>query len=78
MLPYTPLHYMLFTAGAPELLVMTSANRSSEPIAYKDEDALDRLSGIADAFLVGDRPIARRIDDSVARAGAFGPVILRR
>jgi hydrogenase maturation protein HypF len=69
---------MLFTAGAPELLVMTSANRSSEPIAYEDEDALDRLGGIADAFLVGERPIARRIDDSVARAGAFGPVILRR
>ena len=57
---------------------MTSANRSSEPIAYEDEDAFDRLSGIADAFLVGERPIARRVDDSVARAGAFGPAILRR
>jgi hydrogenase maturation protein HypF len=78
MLPYTPLHYLLFEAGAPELLVMTSANRSNEPIAYEDEDALDRLSGIADAFLIGQRPIARRVDDSVARVGAFGPVILRR
>ncbi len=57
---------------------MTSANRSSEPIAYEDEEALDRLSGIADAFLIGQRPIARRVDDSVARAGVFGPVILRR
>jgi hydrogenase maturation protein HypF len=78
MLPYAPLHHLLFASGAPRLLVMTSANRSSEPIAYKDDDARDRLSGIADAFLVGERPIARRVDDSVARAGVFGPVILRR
>src|SRR3984885_9599285 len=78
MLPYTPLHHLLFAAGAPEVLVMTSANRSSEPIAYEDEEALDRLSEIADAFLIGERPIARRVDDSVARDGVFGPVILRR
>jgi hydrogenase maturation protein HypF len=78
MLPYTPLHHLLFAAGAPEVLVMTSANRSSEPIAYEDEDALQRLAGIADSFLIGQRPIARRVDDSVARAGAFGPVVLRR
>lgn len=78
MLPYTPLHYLLFAAGAPELLVMTSANRSSEPIAYEDEEARDRLSGIADAFLIGERLIARRVDDSVARDGVFGPVIIRR
>jgi hydrogenase maturation protein HypF len=78
MLPYTPLHHLLFAAGAPEILVMTSANRSSEPIAYRDEDALQQLSGIADAFLIGQRPIARRVDDSVARVGAFGPAILRR
>jgi hydrogenase maturation protein HypF len=78
MLPYAPVHHLLFDAGAPEVLVMTSANRSSEPIAYQDEDALDRLAGIADAFLIGERPIARRVDDSVARTGAFGPVVLRR
>lgn len=78
MLPYTPLHYLLFAAGAPEVLVMTSANRSSEPIAYEDDEALDRLSGIADAFLIGERPIARRVDDSVARDGVFGSVIVRR
>jgi hydrogenase maturation protein HypF len=78
MLPYTPLHHLLFAAGAPEILVMTSANRSSEPIAYEDEDALQRLAGIADSFLIGQRSIARRVDDSVARAGAFGPVALRR
>ncbi len=78
MLPYAPLHHLLFAAGAPEILVMTSANRSSEPIAYRDDDARQRLSGIADAYLTGERPIARRVDDSVARAGVFGPVILRR
>ena len=78
MLPYTPLHHLLFAAGAPDVLVMTSANRSSEPIAYDEQDAFDRLSGVADAFLIGQRPIARRVDDSVARVGAFGPVILRR
>ncbi len=78
MLPYAPLHHLLFAAGAPEVLVMTSANRSSEPIAYEDEDALQRLTGIADSFLIGQRPIARRVDDSVARAGALGPVVLRR
>ncbi|WP_035358995.1 carbamoyltransferase HypF [Edaphobacter aggregans] len=78
MLPYTPLQHLLFAAGAPSVLVMTSANRSSEPIAYEDHDALERLSGIADAFLIGERPIARRVDDSVARAGIFGPMILRR
>jgi hydrogenase maturation protein HypF len=78
MLPYAPLHYLLFDAGAPTLLVMTSGNRSSEPIAYREEEALARLSGIADAFLAGERPIARRVDDSVARSGPFGPVILRR
>jgi len=78
MLPYTPLHHLLFASGAPDVLVMTSANRSSEPIAYEDHDALERLSGIADAFLIGERPIARRVDDSVTRVGAFGPMILRR
>jgi hydrogenase maturation protein HypF len=78
MLPYTPLHHLLFGAGAPEVLVMTSANRSSEPIAFDDIEALDRLSGIADAFLIGERPIARRVDDSIARAGVFGPTVLRR
>jgi len=78
MLPYTPLHHLLFAAGAPEILVMTSANRSSEPIAYQDDDAVEKLAGIADGFLIGERPIARRVDDSVARAGAFGTTVLRR
>jgi len=78
MLPYTPLHHLLFAAGAPAVLVMTSANRSSEPIAYEDQEALASLAGIADDFLIGERRIARRVDDSVARIGPFGPVILRR
>ncbi len=78
MLPYAPLHHLLFARGAPPLLVMTSANRSGEPIAHEDEDALSRLGGIADAFLVGERPIARRVDDSIIRIGPSGPSILRR
>jgi hydrogenase maturation protein HypF len=78
MLPYTPLHHLLFAAGAPDALVMTSANRSNEPIAFTDAEAFDRLTDIADAFLIGERPIARRVDDSIARAGVFGPVVLRR
>jgi hydrogenase maturation protein HypF len=78
MLPYAPVHHLLFAAGAPDVLVMTSANRASEPIAVEDAEALDRLDGIADAFLVGERPIARRVDDSVVRASKAGPVVLRR
>lgn len=77
MLAYTPVHHLLFAAGAPGVLVMTSANRSSEPIAYRDGDARQSLGGIADAFLVGEREIARRIDDSVARCDGGAPVVLR-
>ena len=77
MLPYTPLHHLLFANGAPDVLVMTSANRSSEPIAYQDAEAFERLRGIADAFLVGEREIARRVDDSVAAVGPYGPTVLR-
>ncbi|MGH8221570.1 MAG: carbamoyltransferase HypF, partial [Woeseiaceae bacterium] len=78
MLPYTPVHYLLFAAGAPDTLVMTSGNRSSEPIAFDDDEAQRRLAGIADAFLVGGRPIARRVDDSVVQTGALGATIARR
>jgi hydrogenase maturation protein HypF len=78
MLPYAPVHDLLFAAGAPDVLVLTSANRSDEPIAYADADAFERLDGLADAFLVGERPIARRVDDSVARDGPFGRMVLRR
>src|SRR5262249_34654089 len=78
MLPYAPLHHLLFASGAPDAFVCTSANRSSEPIAIDDDDALTRLAGIADAFLVGQRPIARRVDDAVATTGSSGTVIVRR
>ena len=78
MLPYTPLHDLLFDFGAPNPLVMTSANRSNEPIAYRDDDALQRLDGIADAFLVGERPIARRVDDSVVAVREGRMTIVRR
>jgi hydrogenase maturation protein HypF len=78
MLPHAPIHHLLFGYGAPPAIVMTSGNRSSEPIAHDDDDALARLAGIADVILVGQRQIARRVDDSVVRCGAFGPQILRR
>ncbi|MDQ0340934.1 hydrogenase maturation protein HypF [Caldalkalibacillus uzonensis] len=78
MLPYTPLHHLLFYYGAPPVLVMTSANCSSEPIVYQDRDALEDLQGLADAWLIGERPIARRVDDSVVRVSAFGATVLRR
>ena len=78
MLPYTPLHHLLFKYGAPSFLVLTSANRSNEPIAYDDDRALADLDGIADAFLVGERPIQRRVDDSVAATSALGFHIIRR
>ncbi len=76
MLPYTPLHYLLARAMNGEPLVMTSGNRSDEPIAYDDLDAIKRLSGIADRFLTHDRPIHMRCDDSVTRvtAGAEAPI----
>ena len=73
MLPYSPLHHLLL-ADVGQTLVMTSANLSDEPIAYRDEDARERLAGIADLFLVHDRPIETRTDDSVVRART----ILRR
>jgi hydrogenase maturation protein HypF len=68
MLPYSPLHHLLaHDFGRP--LVLTSGNRSDEPIAFDDEEARSRLAGIADAFLAHDRPIHRRCEDSVMRAG---------
>jgi hydrogenase maturation protein HypF len=67
LLPYTPLHHLLCTDfGGP--LVLTSGNRSDEPIAFDDADARKRLDGIADAFLTHDRPIHRRCEDTVVRA----------
>ncbi|WP_245261957.1 carbamoyltransferase HypF [Ancylobacter sp. FA202] len=77
MLPYTPLHHLLTEAvGRP--LVMTSANRSGEPQIYRDEDAREGLEGIVDGLLGHDRPIARRLDDSVARVAAGALRVMRR
>jgi hydrogenase maturation protein HypF len=67
MLPYSPLHHLLL-ADVERPLVMTSGNVSDEPIAYRDDDALERLRSIVDLFLVHDRPIHTRTDDSVVRA----------
>jgi hydrogenase maturation protein HypF len=77
LLPYTPLHARL-VAAAGRPLVMTSGNRADEPIASANAEAISRLAGIADAFLVHDREIANRCDDSVARVVAGAPVVLRR
>jgi hydrogenase maturation protein HypF len=81
MLPYSPLHHLLL-ADAGLTLVMTSGNVSDEPIAFTDADALERLGAIADLFLLHDRPIETRTDDSVARvvplAGDSRATLLRR
>ncbi|TDD06621.1 carbamoyltransferase HypF [Nonomuraea deserti] len=77
MLPYTPLHHLLLAeTGAP--IVLTSANLAGEPIEYDDRAALDRLGGMADAFLTHDRPIHLRADDSVARVVRGRGTLLRR
>jgi hydrogenase maturation protein HypF len=77
MLPYTPLHHLLLREFARPM-VLTSGNVSDEPIAYQDADALDRLGGIADAFLTHDRPIHIRTDDSVVRPFRGRATLLRR
>ncbi len=77
MLPYTPLHHLLLdAAGRP--LVLTSGNRSDEPIAHDDDDARDRLTSIVDAFLTHDRRIHVRCDDSVVRVVDGQPYPIRR
>jgi hydrogenase maturation protein HypF len=77
MLPYTPLHHLLLRdLNGP--IVATSGNLGDEPIVANETEALDRLAGIADCFLVHDRPIRRPVDDSVVRVMAGQPVILRR
>ncbi|WP_051308990.1 carbamoyltransferase HypF [Desulfogranum japonicum] len=68
MLPYTPLHVLLFaTPQAPEALVMTSGNISGQPICIRNQDALARLHTMADYFLLHNRDIVTRVDDSVVR-----------
>jgi len=77
-LPYTPLHYLLFAAGRFQALVMTSGNISEEPIAIDNAEAVARLNGIADFFLVHNRDILLRCDDSVVRVTGDAPRQLRR
>ncbi|OGS19668.1 MAG: carbamoyltransferase HypF [Elusimicrobia bacterium RIFOXYA2_FULL_50_26] len=67
MLCYTPLHHILFNGSAYRYLVMTSANRRDEPICRTEEDAREALGEIADYFLVHNRPIHNRLDDSIVQ-----------
>jgi hydrogenase maturation protein HypF len=77
MLPYTPLHHLLFDGAEFAALVMTSGNLSEEPIVSREED-LPRLSGLADRFLTHNRPIRTAVDDSVVRVFRGRPMVLRR
>jgi hydrogenase maturation protein HypF len=77
MLPYTPLHHLLMKElGFP--VIATSGNLSDEPICIDESEALSRLSGIADRFLVHDRPIVRHVDDSIVRVMMGREMVLRR
>ena len=77
MLPYTPLHHLLLSAlGFP--VVATSGNLSDEPICTDEHEALERLGGIADLFLVHNRPIVRHVDDSIVRVMMGRELVLRR
>ncbi len=76
MLPYTPLHYLLLEEFSA--LVMTSGNQSDEPISFEDNDARQRLQGIADCYLLHNRRIHIRTDDSIARLLDGQPVLYRR
>jgi hydrogenase maturation protein HypF len=77
-LPYAPLQHLLFVSGHVRALVMTSANLSEEPIAIDNHEALARLGNIADAFLMHDREILQRCDDSVEAIVDGAPQLMRR
>ncbi|HVW08483.1 MAG TPA: carbamoyltransferase HypF [Bryobacteraceae bacterium] len=77
MLPYTPLHHLLFHGG-PDCLVMTSGNLSEEPIVIENGDAEAKLASIADRILTHNRDIFMRVDDSIARTFEGTPRLLRR
>src|SRR5439155_24728358 len=75
---YAPLQHLLFAGPRVRALVMTSANLSEEPIAIGNEEAQARLSNTADAFLLHDREILQRCDDSVQAVVDGAPQIIRR
>ena len=77
-LPYTPLHHLLFQVGGFLALVLTSGNLSEEPLAIDNQEAFERLNRLADCFLVHDRNILKRCDDSVVRISDCGQQMLRR
>ena len=77
-LPYAPLHHLLFADSRLQALVMTSANLSEEPIDIDNDEARARLGAIADAFLMHDREILQRCDDSVTAIVDSAPQIIRR
>jgi hydrogenase maturation protein HypF len=77
-LPYAPVHTLLLGAGGLRALVMTSGNLSEEPIVIANDEAVERLRGIADAFLVHDREILQRADDSVMQMVEGKPQFVRR
>ena len=80
MLPYTPLHYLLLEPepGYPDIFIMTSGNISEEPIAYTNQSAKSDLADIADGYLLNDRDINIRVDDSVVAEVRGGPYFFRR
>ncbi len=78
MLPYSPLHELLFTSGELEFIVMTSANISEEPICYKNDECFERMENISDYFLIHNRDINIRCDDSVQQIYRSDPIFLRR
>lgn len=80
MLPYSPIHHLLTDGrfGGPELLVMTSANRSGCPVLIKEDEAVSELSETADGYLLHNRPIQNRCDDSVLMEWKGRPYFLRR
>lgn len=78
MLPYTPLHHLLFADGSFDFLVATSANLSGRPLIYDNDEALKELKGIADYFLIHDREIYHPCDDSVVQVMGGLPVFHRR
>jgi hydrogenase maturation protein HypF len=78
MLPTTPLHVELLREPASDALVMTSGNAGDEPICRGNREAVARLAGIADVYLVHDRDVVRRVDDSVVRSFPGGPAVVVR